>query len=205
MDLGDGIVTNGGKSQEVLAAEFAALSLPDLSGKSVLDIGGWDGFFSFEAERRGAAKVAILDQYMWAMDVPGQQAYWRACLDRGVAPRQYHETEFWHPDTLPGKAGFDTAHAALNSKVEAIVADFATCDVAAVGLWDIALFLGVLYHLRDPLGGLTRLADLTRELAVIETQAVVVPSQEHKALWEFYPGAELNGDVSNWWARTCSP
>lgn len=29
----------------------------DLTGKTVLDIGAWDGFFSFEAEKRGAAKV----------------------------------------------------------------------------------------------------------------------------------------------------
>lgn len=32
----------------------------DLSGKSVLDIGGWDGFFSFECEKRGA-KVVLAD------------------------------------------------------------------------------------------------------------------------------------------------
>lgn len=31
----------------------------DLSGKTVLDIGGWDGVFSFEAERRGAKQVTI--------------------------------------------------------------------------------------------------------------------------------------------------
>ena len=30
----------------------------DLNGRSVLDIGAWDGFFSFEAERRGAARGA---------------------------------------------------------------------------------------------------------------------------------------------------
>ncbi|MBI3680775.1 MAG: DUF1698 domain-containing protein [Acidobacteria bacterium] len=32
---------------------------PDLSGKRVLDIGAWDGFFAFEMERRGADVVAI--------------------------------------------------------------------------------------------------------------------------------------------------
>jgi tRNA (mo5U34)-methyltransferase len=29
----------------------------DLTGKSVLDIGAWDGFFSFECEKRGAKEV----------------------------------------------------------------------------------------------------------------------------------------------------
>jgi tRNA (mo5U34)-methyltransferase len=33
--------------------------LPDLTGKRVLDIGCWDGWFSFECERRGAEVVAI--------------------------------------------------------------------------------------------------------------------------------------------------
>ena len=42
------------------------LQIPqDLSGKSVLDIGAWDGFFSFECERRGASRVLAIDTYSW--------------------------------------------------------------------------------------------------------------------------------------------
>jgi tRNA (mo5U34)-methyltransferase len=33
----------------------------DLTGKTVLDIGCWDGFFSFECERRGAERVVAAD------------------------------------------------------------------------------------------------------------------------------------------------
>jgi tRNA (mo5U34)-methyltransferase len=200
IDLGDGVVTPGGKSHEQLTHELNAAALPDLTGKTVLDIGGWDGFFAFAAERAGAARVAVLDHYMWSLDIPAQQRYWADCLEQGIAPEPYHETDLWHPDTLPGKAGFDTAREILGSGVEEIVADFSTCDLDAIGVWDVTLFLGVLYHLPDPLGGLTRLAQLTRELAVIETEAVVVPGYEHEAMWRFFPGAELNGDVSNWWA-----
>jgi hypothetical protein len=36
-------------------------------------------------------------------------------------------------------------------------------------------------------------------VAVIETHAVYVPGAGHRALCEFYPGAELNNDPSNWW------
>src|SRR6266852_6987046 len=32
---------------------------PDLTGKRVLDIGPWDGWFSFEAERRGASVTSV--------------------------------------------------------------------------------------------------------------------------------------------------
>ena len=143
IELGGGLVTPGHKPPAVLQAELDALELPDLRGKSVLDIGGWDGFFAFEAERRGASRVAVVDHYMWSMDVPGQQDYWRRCREDGVTPRPYHETEFWHPDTLPGKRGFDLAREALGSRVESLVADFMTCDLAALGRWDVVLYLGV--------------------------------------------------------------
>ena len=39
---------------------WARFPLPaDLTGKRVLDIGAWDGWFSFEAERRGAAVTSV--------------------------------------------------------------------------------------------------------------------------------------------------
>jgi len=38
------------------------VELPDsLAGKRVLDIGGWNGCFSFECERRGAAEVVMIE------------------------------------------------------------------------------------------------------------------------------------------------
>jgi len=48
------------------ARRLKFLQIPaDLTGKSVLDIGAWDGFFSFECERRGAARVMAIDTYAW--------------------------------------------------------------------------------------------------------------------------------------------
>ncbi len=42
------------------------LQIPqDLTGKTVLDIGAWDGFFSFECERRGAKRVLAIDTFAW--------------------------------------------------------------------------------------------------------------------------------------------
>src|SRR5689334_14317903 len=43
IDLGDGVVTHGHKSRELLANEWANLRLGGLRGKSVLDLGAWDG------------------------------------------------------------------------------------------------------------------------------------------------------------------
>ena len=41
-----------------------AYSIPDdLNGKRVLDIGAWDGYWSFEALRRGAREVVAIDDF----------------------------------------------------------------------------------------------------------------------------------------------
>jgi tRNA (mo5U34)-methyltransferase len=200
IDVGSGVTTPGHKSPQELFRELNVFDLPDLRGRSMLDIGGWDGFFAFEAERRGAATVAVLDHYMWAMDIPAQQAYWRQCAAEGRPPQPYHETDLWHPDTLPGKRGFDLARELIGSRVQALVMDFMDCDLRTLGIWDVVLYLGVLYHMEDPVRALRRLSAVTGDLAVIETEAVSIPGYEHEALWRFFPGSELNNDISNWWA-----
>jgi len=64
IDLGQGVVTPG--RQAPARNTLPRLGLPeDLSGKTVLDIGAWDGFFSFEAERRGAKRVLATDSHAW--------------------------------------------------------------------------------------------------------------------------------------------
>src|SRR2546423_15271821 len=63
IDLGQGVVTRGVDNSP---ERLARVHLPsDLSGCSVLDIGAWDGFFSFEAERRHASRVVATDHYAW--------------------------------------------------------------------------------------------------------------------------------------------
>jgi tRNA (mo5U34)-methyltransferase len=202
IELAPGVVTPGGKSQELLRAEVAALRLDDLDlrGKTVIDIGAWDGFYSFEAERRGAARVVALDHFIWSIDIAKAGQYGQSCRERGV-PVEPLETVpgLWCPDTLPGKRGFDLAHAVLGSRVEPRVGDLMSEDPASIGQFDVALFLGVLYHLRNPLGGLMRLAALTREVAIIESHAILLPGHESKAFCEFHEGSALNHDPSNWW------
>ncbi|HJQ37810.1 MAG TPA: DUF1698 domain-containing protein [Thermoanaerobaculia bacterium] len=198
IDLG-GMVTSGAKSPEVLRREWEQLRLPELRGKTLLDINTFDGFFAFEAEKRGAS-VTVLDFYMWAMELPELVAYWKDCRDRGVIPAAYDRTPHYKPDELPGKRGFDVAHRLLGSSVKEIVADFMTVDLQQLGTFDVVLFLGSLYHMENPLESMKRVAAVTRELAVIETEAVRIPGYDHRAFVEFFESNELNGDVSNWWA-----
>src|SRR5215471_10436615 len=59
-ELPDGRVLSGVNSLESLRNRIAQFPIPaDLTGKRVLDIGAWDGWFSFEMERRGAEVVAL--------------------------------------------------------------------------------------------------------------------------------------------------
>lgn len=200
IDLGNGVVTNGFRTTEQLTYALNSLQLPKLQGKSVLDIGAWDGFFSFEAERLGAKRVLALDHYIWSLDLPEHRKHWRECKEQGIVPEQYHKMPYWQPSELPGKRGYDTAHHALNSKVETLVADFMEMDLNEIGTFDVVLYLGVLYHMENPLEALKRVAAVTGEVAIIETEAVVFPGYEHLAICEFFESNELNGDVSNWWA-----
>lgn len=200
IDLGQGVVTNGHKTPEILQRELAALRLPDLSGKTVLDIGAYDGFYSFEAERRGARRVVALDHFAWSLDLPAHIEYWRSCKERGVVPEAAEASPHWHPDTLPGKRGYDAAHRALNSKVETVIGDFMTMDLSALGTFDVVFYLGVLYHMENPLASMRRVASVTHDLAVIETHAIVIPGYEHLEICEFYSANQLNGDGSNWWS-----
>ena len=57
INLGDGVITKGVDNS---SEKLNTLGLPEsMRGKGVLDVGAWDGFFCFEAERRGADVSAL--------------------------------------------------------------------------------------------------------------------------------------------------
>ncbi len=59
-ELPDGTRIDGYNSLDHLRYRYGRFPVPaDLSGRTVLDIGAWDGWFSFEAERRGARVTAV--------------------------------------------------------------------------------------------------------------------------------------------------
>jgi len=199
IDIG-GVVTPGLVSMDRQQQMLRDIRLPDLKGKSVLDIGTFDGFFAFEAERLGATRVVALDHYVWERHMDKCVARWQQCNARGESVVLSEFEQFIDRETLPGKAAFDTARRLLNSKVEPVVSDYMTMDLTALGQFDVVLYLGVLYHMADPLGALSLLAQVTKEVAIIETAAMHVPGCEDLSLCEFYPENQLNNDHSNWWA-----
>jgi len=161
IEVGHGIVTPGPDNSK---KKLEALHLPeDLTGKSVLDIGAWNGYFSFECERRGAV-VTATDDHCWG-------------------------------SAINGKAGFDLAKKALNSQVQERKIRVEDINPKSVGIFDIVLFLGVLYHAPDPLGYLKNVRSVTKGFAVIETY-VDLMDVDRPAL-AYYPGRTLNNDPTN--------
>src|SRR5262252_10717699 len=60
IQLPNGEVTPGLQTPQQLRMRVRQFPIAeDLRGKRVLDIGAWDGWFSFEMERRGATVIAI--------------------------------------------------------------------------------------------------------------------------------------------------
>lgn len=137
IELAPGLVTRG---LDDTRQRVDVLQLPgDLSGRTVLDVGAWDGFFSFEAERRGAARVVAADHFAW------------------------------HGENWSTKEGFELARSARGSRVEDVDVDVLDLDPARLGRFDLVLFLGVLYHMRHPLLALERVASVTGGQLVVET------------------------------------
>jgi tRNA (mo5U34)-methyltransferase len=74
IELPDGSILPGLQPIEHLRWRLDLFDLPkDLRGKRVLDVGAWDGWFSFECERRGAEVVAVdcvaLDTFIEAKEL----------------------------------------------------------------------------------------------------------------------------------------
>ena len=170
IDLGHGIVTPG---RDESGRKLGWIGLPeDLRGLSVLDVGAWDGFFAFEAERRGAERVLAVDGPAW-----GEPA--------------------WGPGGFGTRAGFELARGALGSAVEDRELALEAIAPETVGRFDVVLFLGVLYHLKHPWLALERVASVCDGLLIVETHADLLDLG--RPAMALYPGAELAGDGSNWW------
>jgi tRNA (mo5U34)-methyltransferase len=82
IDLGHGVVTGTRSAQKRFARRLRLMQIPDdLTGKRVLDIGAWDGYFSFEFERRGAR---VLATDIWSPDALANFLFAREKLNSKV-------------------------------------------------------------------------------------------------------------------------
>jgi tRNA (mo5U34)-methyltransferase len=167
IDLGGGLVTPGkwGPHNPKLVEAVRGL---DFRGMRVLDIGCWDGLFSFEAEKLGAAEV-------YATDLVSQRPY--------------------------GQPTFAFAKRVLKSEVK-YFPNISVFDVESLGIrdFDLVLFMGIYYHLRDPLRAFTALRRVLREGGHILVEGAVLDQPGCHA--DFYYKHAYFGDYSNWFVPT---
>jgi glycosyltransferase involved in cell wall biosynthesis/SAM-dependent methyltransferase len=149
LELGNGLFAPGQIKLDVLRRQVEWLHLPeDLTGQSFIDLGSWDGFYAFEAEQRGAARVLATDSFSW----------------NGMG---------WS-----NKQGFLLARDILRSQVEDMDIDIIDVCPERVGVFDVVLFSGMLYHMRDPIKALQNAASVCKNQLIIETAVGMLDVKE---------------------------
>lgn len=149
-ELPGGIVTPGLFDHRRVLDRYG---LPDdLSGKRVLDVGTFDGYFAFEMERRGASEVVGIDIADWdSIDLPAPLAR--------EGPGSFH----------PRRVNFELVKEILRSGAEHVFCSAYDADPNRLGHFDLVFVGSLLVHLRDPVGALESLHRVCRgEIVVCE-------------------------------------
>ena len=145
IDLGNGIITPGRKGgcQDIHKHATTEYGMPEnLTGKTVLDIGTYNGGYAFEAERRGADLVIATDIFQNDPNNNPLELFNFAKEALGS------KVEFMHLDVMDMRP-----------------VDF---PIGAAP-FDIVLFYGVLYHIDNMFGALCNIRKLTKEFCLCET------------------------------------
>lgn len=115
----------------------------------------------------------------------------------------------------PQGTGFPVASRLLASRVPYVQDNLYNLTPEKYGRFDVVLFLGVLYHLPDPMGALHLLRKVSTRLLFLETLVIdeylllsggrrasieqISPELAGVPLMQFFPGAMCNNDVTNYW------
>lgn len=156
---------------------------PDLRGKRCLEVGPYDGFLSFEMERRGAAEVVAADiGSPWDWDWPLRS---RTSGPEVVAAASGERT---------GR-GFETAKRILGSAAERVEISAYDLSPENVGTFDFVVCGSLMLHLRDPVRALEAIRGVCRERFLSAETISLGLTVAHRK-----PAARLlGGDRCQWW------
>jgi tRNA (mo5U34)-methyltransferase len=165
-------------------------------------------------------KLPILDELGLPNDLSGMRALDVGCSDGYFSfELERRGASVTAIDFVPEDyTGFATAKKVLGSSVEYRMENVYNLNPVDYGTFDIILFMGVLYHLRNPLGGLdslrsvladdgqlylgTMMIDEYVQLVdgTVTTLSQLNPALPDIPLWQAYPRDTLNGDYTNCFA-----
>lgn len=135
----------------------------DLSSKTVLDVGASNGFFSFEFERRGAARVVAVD-----LPTISEHDFTPQFLEE--REKQYSEETRKAHDETDLHGGFFLLKEVFQSRVEHVGVNVYDVGPDTVGgRFDLVFCGSLLIHLTDPFRALQRLHSVTRERCIVAT------------------------------------
>lgn len=195
IDLGNGIITPGDAPINALQYGIPA----DLTGKRVLDVGAWDGYWTFEALKRGASKVLAIENFSDTAPTALSQ----------TEKMVYNRDNKWQTFDLCREAlGYTDKQA---QRVEVSVYDLSEKEH---GLFDVIFFFGTLYHCKYPQLALDKLSVLLTEKGRIYIESAICDDYSpyqggmghgHKGnVVEVYPGDQYGRNPSNYWVPTLS-
>ena len=167
-DLGDGIITNGTFD---LRDAISAHKFPkSLEGKTVLDVGASDGFYSFEFEKRGAESILAVDSNKYDGELPIDPS--PAKRDTYIEKYSREKREFEkYKDIfslldLQGSNKLVLLADYFDSKV--IFRNHSIYELEKLNDGFDMVFCGALIeHLKDPLQAIEQLRKVTGELCII--------------------------------------
>lgn len=165
-------------------------------------------------------KLPILDRIGLPKTMTGMRALDVGCSDGYFAfEMERRGANVTAMDFVPETyTGFATARAILGSEVEYVMENVYNLAPEKYGLFDVVLFMGVLYHLRKPLAALDAIRSVMRPGGLLlvgtmmideyfalpdgslTTLAAIHPILADVPLWQAYPRDSLNGDFTNCFA-----
>ncbi len=173
IDLGDGIITPGNDYDELWQCTQNVIDEIDYKNKVVLDLASWDGYWAFEAEKKGAKFVVSSD-----IRLTGYRnlLFAREVLDSNVIPL-------------------------CNVSVQNLQERLSV--VGMPEKFDIIHHFGLFYHLRDPLLSLTQARKMISNdgYLILET-AYIHDMKKSYMMFSGLPGNYHFYAASDTWAPT---
>lgn len=198
IELRPGITTNGWAPLDP-----ESYRVPErVDGENILDVGAWDGFWTFEALKRGAKHVTAIEDFS------------DQCGERINADR----SKRWETFDLCAEAlGYKVNRLPFSmesgiSKVEMSVEHSFSGDDPLELSFNRVFCFGLLYHLRNPVRALENCfkwmsggGTIHIETAILDNITSVYTGKPHDpegCYAEFYPTNQFGMNASNWWVPT---